>query len=784
SAPTDQPAAPLSNIPPASTAPLSTPREPVTAIDNEAEPARGPASLDLEQQTLFAITIEGDVKITRAGQTLTGDRLEAWARTVDHRLPDRTSLRVRTSTSTAAPTPPLSTTPSPRATETAAAVTPPTTPDVNTPRDITSATPSTAITLAFTGPLDVRRTAEPPIELQRDDLLLRVLAEGDTDAKLAAPAQGVEVAGRQLEYAATRREVAMASGEDSRARLTATRNDAQFIVAGSRVEANLATGVARVLSAGEMLQRNGDRTVAQLTWNDQAQFDVVPPAQPDGVPQARLLAANILGDVRGTLEQGTLAADTVVATFASPQIAPGEATTLKLLRMLGSAQLATIAQPDKPADSLAASTIAIDFDIAAKDLSPTRVRAEGTVHGVTAGATVQAESLDAALGLDDRGQVEARQLDATTRVVVTTSDGVLANADKLIARPRDQHAVLVGSPATLVQRANELASPTITLDGLAKTILASGTGSLRSREDAENGEVPRSVLATWTQSFAFNDTTGLAKLDGDARVEVTQGPTSRDTTSANIIEMSLAPRRDGAAPQPATGVAGSMVSPAGDRDVLWILATGTPAQVRSERYDQQNPALRTRLLSLSSPTIRADVPQQMLRASGAGQLVTSESAATPSSTRATFDPAQAGPAGQALFTWNGYADFEQAAGVATMHDGVRMIYRASADEQPAELETQLLRATFSQSQTANAAQLQSVFASGGVWARNQGREMTAATLSYDPAANIFDAQGAGNVLVDVAGTANDPPMSAKQVRWNLRTNRVEVIEPAPTVVPR
>ncbi|MFY7894618.1 MAG: hypothetical protein ACOVP8_00190, partial [Phycisphaerales bacterium] len=113
----------------------------------------------------------------------------------------------------------------------------------------------------------------------------------------------------------------------------------------------------------------------------------------------------------------------------------------------------------------------------------------------------------------------------------------------------------------------------------------------------------------------------------------------------------------------------------------------------------------------------------MLRASGAGQLVTADTTGADNAS------------GQALFTWKAYADFEQAAGIATMHEAVRAVYRASTTEQPTELEAQTLRATFAARDAAapdnDTTQLKQVDASGGVWARNQGRELTAATLSYD-----------------------------------------------------
>lgn len=758
----------------AAAAPPTTPSDsPTTASDAPAPDE--PPSLDLASQTLYAINMEGQVRISRDGQQIAGDRVEAWARTLDHRLPERTTLAAKRSTVTRSPEAAPSVTPAPtqQATSSSASA------NVAAPAQrATQELPATAVTLAFTGPLEIRRIADAPLQLQRDDLLLRVLAEGDSDARVLAPQQGMTVTGRELEYAATRRLVSFASPAPAIAALVALRDAERFSVGGNHIEADLTTGIARVLSPGTLAQTVNDRLRASMTWSEQAQFDLVPPSAPDGLPQARLLAATMLGTVRGTLPEGTFGADSLSASFASPQVAPGSAFALQSLRLVGAASItATPAtpQPDQQADTLAAASIAIAFDPLAKQPSPTRLEAQGSVRGLAAGTTLTSESLEAALALNDRGALETHAFTAAGSVRVQTADGVIATAARLDAKPSEKAATLTGSPASLAQAQSTLTAPSITLDGLASTVLASGAGTLTSREtNALDAAQPRTILAAWTESFTYNDTSGLAKLSGAATVDVAQGPLAKDNTRAAIIEMSLAPRTNTPVAPQSTGIGTAFIAPGGQRDVLWILATGAPASVRSERFDPTDTARRTRLISLAAPTIRADVPQQMLRASGAGQLVTADSARTQDST------------GQALFTWKGYADFEQAAGIATMHDSVRAVYRASAGEQPTELEAQTLRATFAQGGAAasQSTQLRQVDATGGVWARNQGRELTAVTLSYDPAASLLNAQGAGAVLVDIAGSGSEPPVSARQVRWNLANNRVEVIEPAPTVVPR
>ncbi len=753
----------------------ASPSQPPAAVTTSDAPAPDESTtLDLASQTLYVIAMEGQVSILRDGQQITGDRVEAWARTFDHRLPDRTVLRASSAPAPAASSRPTSQ-PNPQP-ATSPASQPASQPQPSTQPQL----PASAITLAFTGPLEVRRMADAPPQLQRDDLLMRVLAEGDSDARVLSPQQGITVSGRELEYAATRRIVSFASPAPSVASLLATRDAERFSVEGQRIEANLTTGVARVLSPGMLAQSVNDAPRARMTWSEQAQFDLVPPATPDGLPQSRLLAATMLGTVRGTLPEGTFAADSLSATFAGPDIAPDAASALQSLRLVGAASI--VATPDnKPADvqgdSLAAAAIAITFDPLTKQPTPTRLEAQGAVRGITGGTTLTTDSLQAALALAESGNIDTRSFTATGSVRVQTADGVIATAQRLDARPTDKAATLTGAPATLVQAQSTLTAPTIALDGIASSVLATGAGTLTSREqNAQDANAqPRTITATWSGSFAYNDTTGLAKLVGSADVDVAQGPTSKDTTRAATIEMSLAQRHNSQTSQ-SSGLGTAFVAPGGERDVLWILASGSPATVRSERFDPTNPTRRTRLISLTASTIRADVPQQMLRASGAGQLVTADTTGADNAS------------GQALFTWKAYADFEQAAGIATMHEAVRAVYRASTTEQPTELEAQTLRATFAARDAAapdnDTTQLKQVDASGGVWARNQGRELTAATLNYDPAASLLNAQGSGAVLVDVAGAGNEPPVSAKQIRWNLRTNRVEVIEPAPTVVPR
>lgn len=136
--------------------------------------------------------------------------------------------------------------------------------------------------------------------------------------------------------------------------------------------------------------------------------------------------------------------------------------------------------------------------------------------------------------------------------------------------------------------------------------------------------------------------------------------------------------------------------------------------------------------------------------------------------------------------------------IATMIGGVQMMRiemlpAASINtQQPLRQLTELtcdrLIANFmaSSSDATNAAstaqQLRSVRATTNVWARTQGRELTAALLTFDPFGNQIDAEGQPNLPVALSNPGGTL-LLAQRVLWNTRTGRVDVLQPIVTAAP-
>lgn len=154
--------------------------------------------------------------------------------------------------------------------------------------------------------------------------------------------------------------------------------------------------------------------------------------------------------------------------------------------------------------------------------------------------------------------------------------------------------------------------------------------------------------------------------------------------------------------------------------------------------------------------------------------------------------------GRALFTWKGSLVLERPKGVATLREGVRIVHdrevvvgSGAGGGGKTELESDMVVAQIAEFGPA-AATLDSPFngslrtadATGRVWMRTAGREMTADELSYDAVRSIVDAQGNGGRLVQVTGQAGAEPITAAKITWDLTKDRIDAKQVGPVVAPR
>ena len=78
---------------------------------------------------------------------------------------------------------------------------------------------------------------------------------------------------------------------------------------------------------------------------------------------------------------------------------------------------------------------------------------------------------------------------------------------------------------------------------------------------------------------------------------------------------------------------------------------------------------------------------------------------------------------------------------------------------------------------------QSTWATGRVWLRNGQREITAEELLYDAAQGVVSAKGKSGGDVTAFDHASATPVTAKAIRWDLKSGRLDAVEPGTLVAP-
>ena len=134
-------------------------------------------------------------------------------------------------------------------------------------------------------------------------------------------------------------------------------------------------------------------------------------------------------------------------------------------------------------------------------------------------------------------------------------------------------------------------------------------------------------------------------------------------------------------------------------------------------------------------------------------------------------------------------DFDRAQGVVRASDNVRLVHDEGG---PGSVATQLQCATLSariqELGTSDGGeprgQLRSVNAAGDVWMKSATRELTGAELAFDADSGMVEAGAARTDAVTIIDLSTGIPARAGHVRWNTRTDRVELLNVQPVVAPR
>jgi hypothetical protein len=598
-------------------------------------------------------------------------------------------------------------------------------------------------------------------------------------------------------------------------------------------------GVAGVPKpAGIEAIQEGAGAVNRLTWSRRAEFNF---GLVEGAMTSRLDSAQIEGSVRATAYgeaqaaggvegasgAGGLEGEVVAATFAaiddqssylrtldvrgaaaSPSGPAGTATPVGSSEKTGEGSRARAY--DGKGSKVEADVISVQFERGVGTQSdPSVVEASGTVVGAQKDARMSAGRVRAQIarvteGPGTAGVLRATDVLATEDVTFTRGDGVSARSPRLTARPVEQIVILSGPGSTVAQRSTSIGGNTVTMNGLSRTIAVEGAGEFK-HVDEQGG---RTADASWSRGMTYDDSSGLLTCLGNARAVMATGQSARDTLVAQSVRVAIEKAPAYVAPTDTPNISNDSsvpeqsAPPKPARRVLWALAEGAHgepgaqvATVEVRRYSLTSPGTLERLMFIEGATIRADNERGRLDVPTPGKLLTLDRSGG-------GDVQERGPAGElsaklsskgtALFTWNESMSFDRTTGEATFlgqgPSAVRLVHQASGGER-AELECKVLTAFLDVASAGGtgetlSGEFRSAKATGMVWLRASGRELTADVLEYVAATRVAEASSVPGNLVMVSNPGSAAPTSAASMTWNLSTDSISVRNAQPMTIPR
>jgi hypothetical protein len=349
---------------------------------------------------------------------------------------------------------------------------------------------------------------------------------------------------------------------------------------------------------------------------------------------------------------------------------------------------------------------------------------------------------------------------------------------------------------------------------------------------------------SFSQKLSVYEALGKATLTGDATIRYASAPGTLQTLKAPQLDVAFYPAESRPQTNTTSGLrtvaAGSITNESSEANSAspivqattqtFVKRDATPRVMLAMSESELAAEPAAQFLSLTSTSMLADIETSTLRVPAAGTLRVADLSqpreldqpqAQPQQEQLKEDGvanilnAQAGNI--ASFRWTESLVLEPQASntqglagqslAATMKGNVRMVRVETVLEGSAqtrsltELSCEKLLASFSTAsldatpadgsatgasppapQPSQRDQLRSVQATTNVWARTQGRELTAASLTFDPATGQIDATGEQTLPVALSNPGGTP-LLAQRVLWNTRTGRVDILQPMATAAP-
>lgn len=720
---------------------------------------------------LYRAVMRAEVVAQMGTSRLEGDRLELFARLRDNTLADDAFTPVVFRRSEPTMTPDPSPEPAGNSDQTPPAPTATTTPGPVT-RD------GAPLVLTWQGPMSIRPLADDasPAELAGDEAAIALFAEEGSRVRFRDDARGLEGEAASIRYAATRAVFSMERGERPVETAIADAGLAKF----DRVDADLRTGRIAFGGAGFAETDTG----ASLEWNDSGELRLA--LDGNGDLTDRLTHASFVGGVVADQRDGVIESERLETRFGVGR--DGRAALRSATITAG--QLS--ANPDEQGRprSLSGALIRVDFTGDADAPRPVRVEALGDsetrAHAQAEGSSLLADRAVATLDQDERGELFVRAADASGSIAFSGENDTRASGGAMRLDGLSEQIRITGQGSQIAQGDSTIEGMDIRLDAQNRRMDVEGSGrfthTLRNDDGVDTGR----VLATWQRSMRFDDALGRLVCEGGVSLTAARDAFSRDKLDAERVEVEMTPRlspnRLGQTQRSRREVKVARAF-GGTRGDAYV-----PASAETQRYDRGNPEVADGLLFIEGDQIIADAARSELRVPGAGTLLVLDR-------RADDNSPDAGPAigpGLTRFTWEGALRLDRVAGVGVMTDSVFVRHKAvgnPGDNALSDLLCDTLTARFTESNPSGDAgeggtlALDSADAQGNVVFVSGGKRLDADGARFDASREVLDALALPGRLVTLTEPGRAAPVSARSIRWDLRSDQIEINKPSPVVLP-
>lgn len=474
---------------------------------------------------------------------------------------------------------------------------------------------------------------------------------------------------------------------------------------------------------------------------------------------------------------------------------------------------------------------------------PTAARASGNVFVADRTSSLAAASLVAELIQKRRdgqtsgsGDTTVGDVLAEGRVRITREGGVWAEADKLVASADERWAHLTGESVAL-GRADEsvIRGPVAHLEESIGLLHIFGPGSFEHLQPsdaamtadprlaaiaaAESPPIPAGLSrlrTTWTDEMSFTNLTGRIECRGGVEATVRSAVEGQTALCEHLL-MHITPAAlpdDFIGPPPeqvalaADAAAGSgnagpslgagMIADLGDRQLLRAEMIGgagepkAPASVKSWKYGVREAAspdgvperVFDQVFYIESSRLIGDERRGVITAPDRGRALMFDAGrgGSASDSAASGRGPEVQAAGDTRLTWAERMTFDRGSGQVRLLQEVEVEHLPLGESEKLVLRCPDLLANFDMGRGAGG-RLLSATAEGGALASSGPRQLTADRFTYDATIDTLTALSVSDTPVMVTDTRLAAPTLARKIRWDRRTDRIEVLEPMPISVP-